>query len=469
MFPLRTCHYKLPEKKGPRECLQFYLGQCSGPCHGHISREDYGRMVREMLQFLEGRTEPVASRLQQEMAQASADLNFEKAAVLRDQLAAVEKVSQRQKMHALGGDDADILAVAVDGRDGCVVVLKVRGGKLIGSEHRLLQNRLEEPPETVLNAFLGHTYIGEREYPGTIYLSHPVEDSGLYEEVISSRAGRKVKLHVPERGDKARLVKMAERNSHLLLEEVVMRREQARQRVPEALLELQKTLSLPRLPRLVVCFDVSTIQGAHAVAAMSCFRNGNPKKSAYRKFRIRHLAGQDDFAMIKEAVGRYFRRVGESEAESPNLVVIDGGKGQLSAACEAITDSGAEMPPVVALAKREEELYLPAHPKPYRLSRRSQALRLLQRIRDEAHRFAVGYHRVLRSKNTFASRLSTVPGIGPARLKALIERFGSPAAVARAEVEEIASLKGFSAELAVRVKEHIGSNQLDAQGLQDSG
>ncbi|MFH1069232.1 MAG: excinuclease ABC subunit UvrC [Candidatus Glassbacteria bacterium] len=469
VFPLRTCKHKLPEKKGPRECLNFHLGKCSAPCHGHISRADYDSLVREVLQFLEGRTEPVERRLQAQMEQASAQLNFEKAALLRDQLAAVQKVSQRQKMHEPGGDDADVLAVAVDGRDACVVVLKVRGGKLIASEHRLLQNRLEESPEAVLDAFLGRAYIGEREYPGTIFLNLPVEDAGLYEEVIAARAGRKVRLHVPERGDKARLVRMAERNSQLLLEEVVMHREQARQRVPEALLELQKTLGLPRLPRLIVCFDVSTIQGEHAVAAMSCFRNGNPRKSAYRKFRIRYGGGQDDFAMMKEVVGRFFRRVARNESGTPNLVVIDGGRGQLSAACEAIDQAQAARPPIVALAKREEELYFPGKPEAFRLSRRSEALRLLVRIRDEAHRFAVAYHRRLRSKKTIASRLSEVPGIGPARARDLVERFGSPAGVARAPVEEIAAVRGFSPELAGLVKEHFNSGERHAQGLQDSG
>ncbi|MBW7995304.1 MAG: excinuclease ABC subunit UvrC [Candidatus Glassbacteria bacterium] len=468
VFPLRTCRHKLPEQRGARECLNFHLGHCSAPCHGHITEADYAEMVAEVIQFLEGRTEPIADRLRHKMKAASEGLDFELAARCRDQLKAVEKVSQRQRMDAPGGEDADVVALSVDGRDACAVVFKIRGGKMLGSEHRLLRNNLQEPPEEVLNAFIGHTYLGDREYPPAVYLSHRIEDAGLYEKWLSQRSGRKVRLHVPERGDKVRLVRMAERNSHLLLEEVVMHREQARQRVPEALLELQKTLGLKRLPRLIVCFDVSTIQGSHAVAAMSCSRNGKPLKSAYRKFRIRRESGQDDFAMMKEAVGRYFSRVAGGEIECPHLVVIDGGKGQLGAAVEAISETGLELPQIVALAKREEELYLPGNPEPFGLSRRSEALRMLMRVRDEAHRFAVEYHRKVRSKNTLDSKLNRIPGIGPSRTAALLEEFGSPAAVARASVEQLSGVKGFSQAMARKVADFLNDGKSDARSAQDS-
>lgn len=469
VFPLRTCRHKLPEQRGPRECLNYHLGHCSAPCHGHISEEDYDAMVAEVIQFLEGRTEPIARKLRGRMEQASANMEYELAARCRDQLAAVDKVSQRQRMHELGGEDADVVALAVDGRDACVVVLKVRGGKMLGSEHRLLRNNLQEPPEDVLNAFVGHTYLGDREFPPSVYLSHRIEDAELYEQWLSGKAGRRVRLHVPERGDKLRLVGMAERNSHLLLEEVVMRRQQASQRVPEALLELQKTLSLKRLPRLIVCFDVSTIQGSHAVAAMSCMRNGKPLKSGYRKFRIRREGGQDDFAMMKEAVGRYFTKVAAGDQECPHLVVIDGGKGQLSAAVEAVRETGMGLPPMVALAKREEELFLPGNPRPFGLSKRSEALRMLMRVRDEAHRFAVEYHRRLRRKNTLDSRLNRIPGVGPARAQALLEEFGSPKAVASAPVEQIASVRGFSEEMARKVAEYMKDENDAAGSDEDNG
>ncbi len=459
VFPLRTCRHNLPKQRGARECLNYHLGHCSAPCHGHISERDYAALVAEVLQFLEGRTEPVAHRLREQMEQASEKMDFELAARYRDQLRAVDKVSQRQRMDAPGGGDEDVVALAVDGRDACVVVLKVRGGKLLGSEHRMLRNNLMEPPEDVLNAFLGHTYLGEREYPPTVFLSHRVEDAALYESWLGDKAGRKVRLHVPGRGDKLRLVRMAERNSQLLLEEVVMHREQARQRVPEALLELQKTLGLKRLPRLIVCFDISTIQGSHAVAGMSCVRNGKPLKSGYRKFRIRYRGGQDDFAMMKEAVGRYFSRVAAGGQECPQLVVIDGGKGQLSAAEEAIGQTGLELPPLVALAKRDEQLYLPGNPEPFGLSKRSEALRMLIRARDEAHRFAVEYHRKLRKKSTLESRLNSIAGVGPARARALLEEFGSPAEVARAPVERLAEVKGFSVESARKVSEFLNNGE----------
>jgi excinuclease ABC subunit C len=355
-----------------------------------------------------------------------------------------------------------VVALAVDGRDACVVVLKIREGKLLGSEHRMLRNNLQEPPEDVLNAFIGHAYLGEREYPSTIYLGSRIEDVELYESWMSEQAGRKVRLHVPERGDKLRLVKMAERNSHLLLEEVVMHREKARQRVPEALLDLQKTLNLKRLPRLIVCFDVSTFQGSYAVAAMSCLRNGQPLKSGYRRFKIRKVEGQDDFAMMNEAVGRYFAHVAQGEQECPHLVVIDGGKGQLGAAVEAIRATGIELPPLVSLAKREEELYLPGNPRPFGLSRRSEALKMLMKIRDEAHRFAVDYHRKVRTKETLNSRLKGIPGVGPARMRALLAAFGSVAEVAAAPLDKLAEVKGFSEELARKVHDFLQNGDDDA-------
>ena len=455
VFPLRTCKFNPPETRGVRECLNYHLGNCSGPCFGHISREDYQGMLREVLQFLDGKTENIEQRLQERMQKASLELEFELAARCRDQLAAVRKVSERQKMYDLAGSDADILASAVDGHDACVVILKVRGGKLLGSEHRMLRNTLGEPPSSVLNAFIGRNYLGDRDYPGTVYLGQEIEDREIYETLLSRRAGRKVHLLVPERGEKARLARMAEKNSQLLLEEVILHRQQARQRVPEALLGLQNTLRLPRLPRLIVCFDVSNIQGAYPVAAMSCFRNGKPLKNGYRRFRIRQTEGQDDFAMIHEAVGRYFERVAAGEIESPQLVVIDGGKGQLGAALEALAEIELEAPPLVALAKKEEELYLPGEPEPFALSRRSEALRLLQCIRDEAHRFAVGYHRNVRKKQTMRSALEDIPGIGPARTRALIAEFGSLAAAARAGEERLAEVRGISPLMARKIIGHI--------------
>jgi len=463
VFPLRSCSHKLPEKRGARECLNFHLGKCSGPCHGHISHEDYTAMVAEVLQFLEGKTEQVARRLEERMQQARIQLDFELAARYRDQLASVRKVSERQKMHALGGGDGDFLAVSVDGSDACVVILKIRSGKMIGSEHRYLKNSLREQPSAVLNAFIGQNYISDREYPGQVYLSQDIEDRESLEEILSRVTGRRVKIYVPARGDKARLIGMAEKNSHLLLEELIMRREQARQRVPEALLGLQKTLKLPSFPRLAVCFDVSTIQGQYAVAAMSCFRNGYPYKGGYRRFRIRHQRGQDDFAMINEVVRRYFERVAKGELDMPQLVVIDGGKGQLRAACEAIREAGVDLPPIVALAKKEEELYFPDKPAPYSLSRRSEALKLLQRLRDEAHRFALTYHRKLRKKETLRTRLEEIPGVGPARVRTLLNAFGSPSAVAQTNERQLASLQGISPALARRIIEHMRGEKTDAE------
>ncbi len=465
IFPLRHCHYPLPEKRGRRECLNYFLGNCSGPCHGHISQEDYRGMISEVVDFLGGRTEAIEERLRRQMEQASELLDFELAARCRDRLAAIRKVAVRQKMHNVGGDDQDVLAVSVDGGDACGVILKIRSGKLLAGEHRYLHSAVGESPAVMMRAFIEQNYLGDRDYPPEVLLSQEVEDREVLEQLLGERQGRKVQLRVPERGDKAGLVAMAERNSHLLLEELVMLKDKSRQRVPAALLTLQKTLTLPHLPRVMVCFDVSTLQGRYAVAAMSFFRNGVPVKSGYRKFRIRRVEGQDDFAMMGEAVERYFRKVGSGDFERPQLVVIDGGKGQLRAAQEAIGRAGVEPPSLVALAKREEELFLPGRREPFLLSRRNEALRMLQRLRDEAHRFAVSYHRQVAKQETLRSRLLEIPGVGPARAAALIGAFGSVVAVAGAGSERLAAVEGISPELADRIaaflNQHLG--EPDAQ------
>lgn len=461
VFPIRTCKYQLPHKRGPRECLNYQLGHCSGPCHGHISEADYRKMIDEMLMFLEGRTAEIEKRIEAGMNEASRRLEFEDAARFRDQLDAIRRMSRRQKMHSVDGKDQDVLAVSVDGADACGVILKVRDGKMIGREHHYMRNALGESLSRVLTAFVCQKYLSDRDFPPEVFLNDEVEDAGIIEQLLSEEAGRKVSLRVPERGEKAAMVALAERNSHLLLEELVLQRQKARQRVPEALLTLQKTLGLPRLPRVMVCFDVSTIQGDYPVAAMSFFRNGEPFKSGYRRFRIRQVEGQDDYAMMREAVGRYFSRVAAGEFELPGLVVIDGGRGQLNAALEAISGLEVTIPPMAGLAKREEEIFLPGEKSPYVLSRRSEALRMLQRLRDEAHRFAVTYHRKVRGSETLTSRLEKIPGIGKSRSRAILAAFGSVAELRRAGPAELAAVGGISDALAGRILEHLKNDSID--------
>ena len=456
IFPLRHCNHDLPEKRGARECLNYHLGKCSAPCHGHISRDDYRAMIDEVLLFMEGKTADIEKRLEHKMREAAAELRFEQAARYRDQLEAVQRINQRQKTDLVGGADQDVLAVSVDGGDACGVLLKVRDGKLLGREHHYLKLAPGSAVSEVMEAFIGQKYLTEREYPGELLLNSGIDDIDLYEEVLGLEAGHRVRVRVPERGAKAGMVGLAEKNSHLLLEELVMRKNQARQRVPQALVGLQKAFSLEAIPRLMVCFDVSTIQGSSAVAAMSAFRNGEPHKGSYRKFRIKGVVGQDDFAMMKEAVGRYFSRVAKGDFDLPGLVVIDGGKGQLSAAVEAIGEAGIEkLPPIIGLAKREEEIFMPGKSEPFVLSRRNESLKMLQRLRDEAHRFAVTYHRNVRSRNTLISRLEEVPGIGRMRANAIKKAAGSAAAAGRMKPDELAAKSGIPEDLAREVISHL--------------
>jgi excinuclease ABC subunit C len=473
LYTVRSCHYDLPREAPARPCLDFHIGRCKAPCVAFQPEEEYRGMIEEILQILGGHTRQAAEGIREQMQAAAAEMDFERAAELRDALASLEALEARQTVVDVEGGDRDVVGLARDGADACGVVMRIREGKLLGRETQFMAELDGEPDEEVLATFATRFYTGRaaldvEEVPPEIFFPADFDDRPVLEALLRERAGRAVRTRIPQRGEKVRVVELAEQNARHLLEEWKLLGRSAASRAPDALYELQEVLELGTVPRLMVCFDISHTQGSETVASAVVFENGAPNKAEYRKLKIRGEWGNDDFRSMHEAVTRYFSRRLEEGKPLPDLAVIDGGKGQLGAARKALEEIGLGQQAVVSLAKKEEEVFLPGRPTSVRLPRRSPALRLLQRLRDEAHRFAVTYNRKLRTKRTVRSELSEIPGVGPARQRQLLERFGSVRALAAATEEEVAALPGFGRELARKVLEHArdtgGKSRRTAQG-----
>jgi excinuclease ABC subunit C len=460
LYTVRSCHYALPGEAPPRPCLDHHIGRCMAPCVGLQSQEEYRAMIDEIVEVLGGHTRRSAARLRGDMAKAAAEMDFERAAGLRDAVAQLEALESRQRVVDISGADRDVVGMARDGADACGVVLQIREGKLLGREAQVLTNLEDEPEEAILSAFVTRLYTerairDEEMIPGEIYLPADFADRAVLQELLREHTGRAVKTHVPQRGEKVQLIDLACQNARHLLEERKLANRAALGRAPDALYELQEVLELPLVPRTIVCFDISHTQGSETVASGVFFENGEPNKGEYRKFRVKGDWGNDDFRSMHEVVTRYFRRRLEEAKPLPDLVVIDGGKGQLGAAQRALDELDLGQQTIISLAKRDEEVYVPGRPNPFRLPRRSVALRLLQRLRDEAHRFAITYNRKLRTKRTIRSELSQIPGVGPSRQKALLDRFGSVRALAAAQEAEVATVPGIGLALARTILRNV--------------
>ncbi len=461
LYTVRSCRYDLPQDAPDRPCLDHHIGRCLAPCVGLQSQEDYRAMIDQILRVLAGGTEDVRSQVEDEMRAAADGLNFERASRLRDILKGLDNLARHQRVQRMGGGDHDVVGLARDGALAVAVVLKIRGGLLLGKDTQRFSGVDDEDEAALLASLASRYYLGRgdrgiEELPREILFPGDFEDREVLAEILSEATGRRVRIHVPQRGEKRRLVELAAANARHTVEDRVTALSYAADRADEALYNLQDRLDLKVVPRLMVCFDISHTQGSETVASAVTFENGEPKKSGYRHMRIRGDWGNDDYRSMAEAVGRYFRRRLDEDESLPDLVIIDGGKGQLGAAVEALTGLGLRDVAVAALAKREEEVFRPGHPDPLRLPRRDRALHLLQRIRDEAHRFAVSYNRKLRRKRTIRSELSEIPGVGPSRQKALLTRFGSVRSIREATADEIARVPGFSDTLASRVLTYLG-------------
>ena len=440
LFPLRTCRH-LQE----RPCLEYHIRRCLAPCAGKVTKEEYAAMIRAVLLFLEGRTEDVKRELSQRMAKAAEAYHFEVAARLRDQLQAVRKVAEKQNI-VTGSGNQDAVGMARSEVGVCVQIFFIRAGKMIGREHFLLQGSEEESDEDILTAFLQQYYHRATFIPQEVLLplELPAAERELLEAFLQEkkRQGR-VSLLCPKRGTKHDIVAMAAGNAEKYLSDEAARIKRANEQTLGAVEELGRYLGLKTPPNRMECFDISHIQGSETVASMVVFEGGLPKKSDYRRFKIRSTEGKpDDFLSMREVTTR--RYVGLPEDELPDLIVIDGGKGQLSSALEIIRGAGHKDVPVVGLAKQFELVFTEGNPEPVVLPRHSQALYLIQRIRDEAHRFAITYHRKLRGKRNLVSVLDHIVGIGPKRRQALRAHFGSLARIKEAGVEELAAVEGMN-------------------------
>ncbi|WP_337366189.1 excinuclease ABC subunit UvrC [Phascolarctobacterium sp.] len=444
MFPLRNCRKMNPD----RPCLQYHIKRCLAPCAGYVSKEDYGRMIKAVCMILDGRTTEVERELKQQMQAAADSYAFEEAARVRDQLQAVTKLNEQQKA-VTGGGDLDVVGFAKDSTGICLQIFFVRGGKLIGRDNFFLQDD-GDSEQDVLTAFVKQYYNEASFVPREILLPVLPESDELtvMAEWLTEKAGRKVELLQPQRGTKRELLHLASENAVKLLEERLRKGQLSLQTEEQAAEELQLALQLPDPLERMDCFDISHTQGTETVASMVVFRNGKPSKKDYRRYKIESTEGKpDDFKSMQEVVYRRYR----DYEDLPSLVIIDGGKGQLSSALEVIRGLGLHELPVIGLAKREEEIFTEGSSESILLDRESAPLHLIQRIRDEAHRFAITYHRKLRSKRNMVSILDHIEGIGAKRRQALWKKFQSLEAMKEASVEELAQVEGMNYPTAQRI------------------
>jgi excinuclease ABC subunit C len=450
LYTVRSCQDRLPEDRRERPCLDYYIGRCRAPCMGWQDMPDYQRMVEDVVDFLEGRTQDVRVRVREAMQQASEREDFERAREMRDALRWLDRLDEPAAVEVMGTGDADVVGYARDGDDAVGVLIRVRGGRVLGREHRFLEGVEEEEDHAVLSAFLVRYYVPAEGRVRRLVVPFAPDEWDTLRQLLPE-----TDWVVPQRGTAQRWLELADQNARHLLESLRIESFETDERAEDPVYALGRDLGLSTVPRSFVCVDISHNQGRDTVGSLVWFEAGRPRKSEYRKFKIRGLGQQDDFAAIQEVLTRYLTRRRDEQLPLPDLVVVDGGKGQLSAALGAAAQLGLPSLPMVSLAKREEEVFLPGRSESLRLPRRSPSLRLLQRARDEAHRFGLAYNRKRRTQRTITSELLSIPGVGPTKRRRLLERFGSLAGVRSASAAELASVPGFSARLAERILQHL--------------
>ncbi len=457
IFPFRSCTRQITGED-PRACLQYDIGHCLAPCIGKTSRAEYDEVIRQLILFMEGKQERVVKQLENLMNQAAEKMDFERAARLRDQIQAVEAVIEGQRIAARIKGEQDVIAFAEERDRAYVQVFFIRNSKLIGRESFVLQGTRYEEPARIMTSFIQQFYASAPNLPPLLLLQHPVEDKGTLQQWLSTKRGGAVKIQVPRRGSKKQLVDIVAQNAKQGLEQLKIKQLASPKTLSAALEEIKEALDLPHPPARIEGYDISDIQGMAAVGSMVVFDKGKPRPAHYRRFKIKSVVGADDYAMLAEVLKRRFKRADAASgtwAIKPDLVLIDGGKGQLNAAIAAMRETGADNIPAAGLAKENEELFIPGRAKPIVLSPSSPGLQLLQRLRDEAHRFALGYHHRIRKRETFASALDSIPGIGAKRKKALLRHFGSLKAIREASVEELTKVNGITKGLAQKIKENL--------------
>lgn len=472
IFPYLTCTRNI-DGNDQRACLYYHIGRCAAPCIGVVNEAEYRQIIDGLCDFLNGNIEPVVADLRRQMDAAAEALDFEKAAQVRDQIKAIDQVVEKQKVVNTETTDEDVIAFARANGDACVQVFFIRGGKLTGRDYFVLEGTADEEDAEIMASFLKQFYDQATTIPPEILLPQEVDELIIIRDWLKSKRGAEVALNVPRQGQPKELLEMATQNAAETLAHLRARWAADENKQTEGLTELQQALDLPEAPLRIECYDISTLQGTNTVGSMVVFVKGVPRKSDYRRFKIKTVQGQDDFASMQEMLRRRFKRMKDdgyhqpvqvgaaNEVEDtwsliPDLIIIDGGKGQLNAALEVLDEFELrDAISIVGLAKREEELFLPGQPEPLLLPRKSQGLFLIQRIRDEAHRFGVTYHRNLRGKSAVRSGLDEIEGIGPKRRRALLQKFGSLDAIRQATIDDIAAVPGMNRKMAEKLKDEL--------------
>jgi excinuclease ABC subunit C len=460
IFMIRSCNFHIDQefidKKKTRVCLDYHIKKCEGPCEGLVSEERYNQMIDHVAQVLLGKNTSVIESLAMQMQSAAAELKFEDAAVFRNRMRELEVYSSSQKIVDMQLHDRDIIAVAAEGDDACGVVFKIREGKILGRQHYYISKVEAKSESEVIEALVQRYYLESNDVPSEVVLSSPIESGEAAKEWLTGLRGKPVDVVAPVEGELAKLLSMCRKNAQYLLDELKLQKMKREDFIPHAVQSLQRDLHLKNPPRRVECFDISHLQGTETVASMVVFEDGRPKKSDYRKFKIRSTAEGnivDDFASMREVIRRRYSRVVEEQLPLPDLIMVDGGKGQLSSACEVLNELSLQSQPIISLAKRLEEVYVPDKSDPVPIPKTSSALRLLQQIRDEAHRFAITFHRSLRDKRTLQTELDLIEGIGKKRAKELLEAFGSVQGVKFATETQLAEIVG--EKVAAKIREYF--------------
>ena len=456
IFPYRSCSKRI-DGKDMRPCLDYYIYQCLGPCIGAVERDEYHDVINQVILFLQGKQELILRELEAKMKDAAQRLQFERAALLRDQIDAIEDVMEGQRIATTLRGEKDVVGLAQNETLAYVEVFFIRNSKLVGRDHFIMEGTQGDSAGQIMTSFVKQYYASASYIPCLILLQYPVEELAVLSQWLSQQRGRKVELQVPQKGAKKKLVETVAENAARGLE-LAQLKEMKAEVISSGLHELKERLHLPKMPVRIECYDVSNIQGTLAVASMVVLEKGWPKPAHYRRFRIKTVAAADDYAMIQETLRRRFRRGVAGEGTwgiIPDLVLIDGGKGQLNTALEVRQELGLASMPMASLAKENEEVFIPGDPRPVHIPKDSPALHILQRARDEAHRFAISYHQKLRRKGFITSALDSIPGIGPKRKRALLKKFGSVEAIKGATLEELRKTEGITLALATKVKEGL--------------
>jgi excinuclease ABC subunit C len=451
LFPLRTCRIKI-DGALPRPCIQYFIHRCNAPCTGAETREGYARTVAEVQRFLEGKDDDLVKELTRQMEAAAAETRFEQAAVLRDRIQALNTVRERQKIISTEETDQDIIGLVRQGGDACVQLFFVRKGRLLGRESFFFDRVISESDGEVLSAFVRQFYARSVVPAPELLVSTEVAESSLILEWLRQRRGGRVELMAPQRGRRRELVAMAEENAALALQSHLLSRSDRQGAVRE---ELQRALGLAEPPDRIEAFDISTIQGSDTVASMVVWQGGDMKKDDYKRYKIRTVTGTDDFAAMQEVLTRRYSKALEGEGPLPDLILLDGGRGQLNVGVKVLEDLGLDYLPIASLAKRAEEVYTPERLLPLVLDLSSPALLALQKIRDEAHRFAITYHKKVRQRRTISSELDRIPGVGPRVRTSLLKTLGSARGVRAATVAELAAVPKVTLKLAQRIYDHF--------------